>query len=68
VGLGDGLEGAGGGGDRGTGSPVKEEERCFCQLDSHLVEDCGCSADIIEAFNRDKIYDQVGVRHQYPPT
>ncbi len=36
-----------------------QEKQCFCQLDSGLVEDCGCSASSIEEFNKDKIHAQV---------
>jgi hypothetical protein len=36
-----------------------QEKQCFCQLDSGLVEDCGCSASSIEEFNKDKIHSQV---------
>jgi hypothetical protein len=49
--------------DAGHGAAVSsthtQEKQCFCQLDSGLVEDCGCSASIIEEFNKDKMHSQV---------
>ena len=36
-------------------------EKCFCQLDASPVEDCGCSGQTIQEFNRDKIYPQVNI-------
>ena len=36
-------------------------EKCFCQLDASPVEDCGCSDQTIQEFNRDKIYPQVNI-------
>jgi hypothetical protein len=49
--------------DAGRGAAAStthaQEKQCFCQLDSGLVEDCGCSASSIEEFNKDKIHSQV---------